>query len=129
MATETLTEESTSKYVQAGEVRLHYNEAGSGHAVIAIHGGGPGASGWSNYRTNIGPLSEHFVSRNPCLHADRLHLDTDILWEPGDFDGGARRQRKACKVALIDFIDGSKIIHVGQENGDLDDLVHAEARI
>ena len=60
MAVETLTEESTSRYVQAGDVRLHYNEAGTGHSVIAIHGGGPGATGWSNYRTNIGPLSEHF---------------------------------------------------------------------
>ncbi len=58
--TATLTEEATSKYVQAGDIRLHYNEAGTGEVVICLHGGGPGASGWSNYITNIGPLSEHF---------------------------------------------------------------------
>ena len=28
-----LTEESTSKYVQAGSFKLHYNEAGSGPAT------------------------------------------------------------------------------------------------
>ena len=55
-----LTEESTSKYVQAGDIRMHYNEAGTGDVVICIHGGGPGASGWSNFNTNIGALSEHF---------------------------------------------------------------------
>lgn len=60
MATQTLTEESTSNYVQAGSIRLHYNEAGAGHPLIAIHGGGPGASGWSNFNVNIGPFSEHF---------------------------------------------------------------------
>ena len=58
--TASLTEEATSKYVQAGDIRLHYNEAGAGEVVICLHGGGPGASGWSNYITNIGPLSERF---------------------------------------------------------------------
>jgi len=55
-----LTEEQTSHFAQAGSVKLHYNEAGSGDALICIHGGGPGASGWSNYRRNVEPLSEHF---------------------------------------------------------------------
>ena len=52
-----LTEESTSKFAQAGAIKLHYNEAGSGPAVIMLHGGGPGASGWSNFQRNLGQLS------------------------------------------------------------------------
>ncbi len=60
MAVVNLTEESTSRYAQAGDVRMHYNEAGTGEAVIMVHGGGPGASGWSNYVQNVGPLSERF---------------------------------------------------------------------
>ncbi|MBM3940245.1 MAG: alpha/beta fold hydrolase [SAR202 cluster bacterium] len=60
MATTALTEQSTSKFVQAGDIKLHYNEAGSGDAVIMLHGGGPGASGWSNFSTNIGPFAEHY---------------------------------------------------------------------
>ncbi len=61
MATTTqLTEEATSKLVQAGDIRMHYNEAGTGETVIFLHGGGPGATGWSNFVRNIGPLSERF---------------------------------------------------------------------
>ena len=60
MATQTLTEASTSRYADANGFKIHYNEAGSGHPVIFIHGGGPGASGWSNFVRNIGPMSEHY---------------------------------------------------------------------
>lgn len=55
----TLTEASTSKYATINEpglknFKIHYNEAGEGEAVVMLHGGGPGASGWSNYYKNIG---------------------------------------------------------------------------
>ena len=56
----TLTEEGTSKYATVDGVKVHYNEAGSGAPVVMLHGGGPGASGWSNFGTNVGPLSERF---------------------------------------------------------------------
>jgi pimeloyl-ACP methyl ester carboxylesterase len=46
-------ESSTSRYAQAGEFKVHYNEAGAGEAVIMIHGAGPGAAGWSNFSRNI----------------------------------------------------------------------------
>jgi pimeloyl-ACP methyl ester carboxylesterase len=57
-----LTDESTSRFVQVKEgpvdTTLHVNDAGDGPAVIMIHGGGPGASGWSNFHRNIGPFVE-----------------------------------------------------------------------
>ena len=55
-----LTEEGTSRYVEAGGLKLHYNEAGSGEAVIMLHGGGPGAGGWSNFAKNFGPFAERY---------------------------------------------------------------------
>jgi 2-hydroxy-6-oxonona-2,4-dienedioate hydrolase len=55
-----LTEENTSKFVQTSRWKLHYNEAGEGHAVILLHGTGPGGSGWSNYSQNFPELSKHF---------------------------------------------------------------------
>jgi len=55
-----LTEEGTSRYVEAGGLKLHYNEAGSGEAVIMLHGGGPGAGGWSNFAKNFGPFAEGY---------------------------------------------------------------------
>jgi len=54
------TEDNTSKFVDAGGIKIHYHEAGSGHPLILIHGGGPGASGWSNFRYNINSLAEHY---------------------------------------------------------------------
>lgn len=61
MTTSELTEESTSRYVQLPtQGKVHYNEAGSGTPVILIHGSGAGATGWSNFRPNIGPLAEDF---------------------------------------------------------------------
>jgi pimeloyl-ACP methyl ester carboxylesterase len=53
-------EEGTSRFVQAGNLKLHYNEAGSGDVALMLHGGGPGASGWSNFSKNVGPISERF---------------------------------------------------------------------
>jgi len=55
-----LTFEGTSRTVQTKSWGLHYHEAGSGHPVILLHGSGAGATGWSNFSKNIGPLAEHF---------------------------------------------------------------------
>jgi 4,5:9,10-diseco-3-hydroxy-5,9,17-trioxoandrosta-1(10),2-diene-4-oate hydrolase len=47
-------------------MRLHYEEAGpagpdgSGPAVVMLHGGGPGASGASNFARNLPVFAEHF---------------------------------------------------------------------
>ncbi|CAB3788516.1 2-hydroxy-6-oxo-6-phenylhexa-2,4-dienoate hydrolase [Paraburkholderia caffeinitolerans] len=58
-----LTESSTSRFATINATglenfKLHYNDAGAGEAIVMLHGGGPGASGWSNYYRNIGPLVE-----------------------------------------------------------------------
>lgn len=55
-----LTAESTSRFVQTDVHRIHYNEAGSGHPVILLHGSGPGSTGWSNFRTNIATFAQDF---------------------------------------------------------------------
>ncbi|MFD9887728.1 4,5:9,10-diseco-3-hydroxy-5,9,17-trioxoandrosta-1(10),2-diene-4-oate hydrolase [Amycolatopsis sp. NPDC059027] len=44
------------KYVETpGGLKLHYHEAGAEHpeTVIFLHGGGPGASAWSNFGRNL----------------------------------------------------------------------------
>lgn len=52
--------EPTSKFAQAGKHKIHYVEAGTGDPVICLHGGGPGATGWSNFKQNLPALSQHF---------------------------------------------------------------------
>jgi 4,5:9,10-diseco-3-hydroxy-5,9,17-trioxoandrosta-1(10),2-diene-4-oate hydrolase len=39
---------------------LHYEEAGEGPPTVMLHGGGPGASGMSNFHTNLPAFAEHF---------------------------------------------------------------------
>jgi 2-hydroxy-6-oxo-6-phenylhexa-2,4-dienoate hydrolase len=57
------TESGTSKSATINETgltgfKIHYNEAGSGEAIVMLHGGGPGASGWSNYYKNVEFLAD-----------------------------------------------------------------------
>ncbi|MBI3457577.1 MAG: alpha/beta hydrolase, partial [Candidatus Rokubacteria bacterium] len=47
------------RFVQAADVRVHYGEAGEGHPVICLHGTGPGANAWANFRLNAGALADH----------------------------------------------------------------------
>jgi 4,5:9,10-diseco-3-hydroxy-5,9,17-trioxoandrosta-1(10),2-diene-4-oate hydrolase len=50
------------KYVDVGGgITMHFHEAGSGEAgvVLFVHGSGPGASGWSNFKGNYPFLAEH----------------------------------------------------------------------
>jgi 4,5:9,10-diseco-3-hydroxy-5,9,17-trioxoandrosta-1(10),2-diene-4-oate hydrolase len=58
-----ITFESTSRYAQVREdMRLHYHEAGIANdkTIVLLHGGGPGASSWSNFGRNISVLAQHF---------------------------------------------------------------------
>ena len=67
---------ATSRFAQAGGMRLHYHEAGpagwheagpagdgavaGGTPVVLLHGGGPGASAWSNFGRNLGVFAGRF---------------------------------------------------------------------
>lgn len=41
-------------------VGLHYYEAGEGETVVMLHGGGPGASAWSNFGPNLPVFARRF---------------------------------------------------------------------
>lgn len=49
-----------SRFVAVGPRQIHVSEFGSGYPVLMLHGGGPGASGVSNYSRNIDALARHF---------------------------------------------------------------------
>ena len=49
-----------SKFVQVGDVRTHYIEAGSGEPVVLLHGAEYGGSAMNSWEYNIEALAEHF---------------------------------------------------------------------
>ena len=51
---------AVEKFVQAGEYRTHYWEAGQGDAVLMLHSADPGSGGGLEFRNTLEPLSKHF---------------------------------------------------------------------
>ncbi|WP_322857228.1 alpha/beta fold hydrolase [Mycobacterium shigaense] len=56
----TNTNTNTERIVSVKGKDIFVAETGAGPAVVLLHGGGPGASGASNYSRNIQPLAENF---------------------------------------------------------------------
>jgi pimeloyl-ACP methyl ester carboxylesterase len=56
-----------SRHVTFGNRRIFVSEAGEGYPVVLLHGGGPGASGLSNYSRNIDALAGHFRALVPDM--------------------------------------------------------------
>jgi 4,5:9,10-diseco-3-hydroxy-5,9,17-trioxoandrosta-1(10),2-diene-4-oate hydrolase len=55
-----LTKEATDHFAEVKGIKIHYNEAGSGPALICTHGGGPGANAWDNTKWSFDMLAESF---------------------------------------------------------------------
>jgi len=55
------TSESTSRFIEIDGLNIHYHDTEMGDRVLVmLHGGGPGASAWSNYRTNLPVFAEQY---------------------------------------------------------------------
>jgi 4,5:9,10-diseco-3-hydroxy-5,9,17-trioxoandrosta-1(10),2-diene-4-oate hydrolase len=50
----------TESVVRVGHRKIFVTEAGAGDPVVLLHGGGPGATGVSNYSRNIDALADRF---------------------------------------------------------------------
>jgi 2-hydroxy-6-oxonona-2,4-dienedioate hydrolase len=105
--TQQLSEASTDREVQTKKWRIHYQEAGAGHPVVLLHGSGPGASGWSNFQTNIGPLSEHF--RVLAVDMPGWGRSDTVTWE--------ERNHSEALVLLLDELGIEKAAVIGNSMG------------
>lgn len=101
-----VTEASSSRYAQVGSLRMHYNDAGTGDPpLLCIHGGGPGATGWSNFRGNLQDLAQE---RRMVMVDMPGYGGTDFVGpsgEEGSLTFGARLLRDLLDVLRIPVVD------------------------
>ncbi len=132
MLTQVLDETSTSHFVQAGDVRIHYNDVGSGDPVIMLHGTGPGASSWSNFKSNVAAFSERYrallvdmpqygKSQKVAFEGGRLTFTSRVLRdfmdamgiERAHFVGNSMGGQVAIKLAIDSPERVDKLVVIG----------------
>ncbi len=109
MAATELTEAGTSRYAKVGDLNIHYNDTETaGSAVICLHGAGPGASSWSNFVRNVGPLSQ----RHRVILADMPNYG-----KSDDFIGNDPDLNVHVTVGLMDALGIEKAHLIGNSAG------------
>jgi len=82
-------EQATGRFVVAGGVSIHYGDVGSGDPVVLLHGAGPGADAWGNFRSNVDDLAARHRLLLPDLprfgRSEKVRTDKPRL----DFLSGA----------------------------------------
>ncbi|TCO46729.1 4,5:9,10-diseco-3-hydroxy-5,9,17-trioxoandrosta-1(10),2-diene-4-oate hydrolase [Actinocrispum wychmicini] len=110
VTTNAATFESTSRIGQAGDLKLHYHEAGDGEPVVLLHGGGPGASAWSNFGRNLPVFAaEHrtlLVDQPGFGHSDKPEITGQYFTYSAD-----------ALVNLLDTLGIQRIHLVGNSLG------------
>ncbi len=102
------------KYAEVGGgITMHYHEAGGGErgVVLFVHGSGPGASGWSNFKGNYPFLAEHGYR---TIVPDTLGYGYSTKPEEGTFslDDVAAQYK-----SLLDAVGVERVSVVGNSQG------------
>ncbi|GAB2859221.1 alpha/beta fold hydrolase [Nocardioides pacificus] len=116
--TQTFTEEATSRFVETASGRVHYQEYGSGHPLVLLHGSGAGATGWSNYSRNMLALGEHFR----CLAVDMPG------WGKSDPVSYDERDHAATAEHILDALDIERAAFIGNSMGGATAVMFAATR-
>lgn len=112
-----------SRYLDAGGIRTHYIAAGSGPAVVLVHGGGPGADGYGNWHACIPRLASQFR----VIAVDMLGYGRTDKPDPETFvySQDARTRHLA---AVLEALDLGPAVLVGNSMGGLTSLAVARSR-
>jgi 2-hydroxy-6-oxonona-2,4-dienedioate hydrolase len=102
-----LTESQTSQYVETESGKIHLHAAGEGHPVVMLHGSGPGATGWSNFRPNLDFLAQRFRVIAPDMPG----------WGKSDAVSYEERDHVTDAIRLLDALGIEKAAFVGNSMG------------
>jgi 4,5:9,10-diseco-3-hydroxy-5,9,17-trioxoandrosta-1(10),2-diene-4-oate hydrolase len=103
-------EESTAEHrlIRVGARDIAVTERGAGEAVVLLHGGGPGASGMSNYARNVDALAQRFRVIVPDLPGyGRSSKDIDQSDPFGDLAGSVRGLLDALGIDRAHLVGNS----------------------
>jgi 2-hydroxymuconate-semialdehyde hydrolase len=115
-ATSALTTEVTHERVTVDgrEVMVHRAGAGNAQALVFLHGGGPGATGWSNWRHALPALG----SRYDCIAPDFIGFGDSHHPDPPPTDPRAwNRLRINMVIGLLDELGVGRASLVGNSLG------------
>jgi 4,5:9,10-diseco-3-hydroxy-5,9,17-trioxoandrosta-1(10),2-diene-4-oate hydrolase len=103
-------EETTAeqRLVRVGARDIAVTERGAGEAVVLLHGGGPGASGMSNYARNVDALAQRFRVIVPDLPGyGRSSKDIDQSDPFGDLAAAVRGLLDALGIDRAHLVGNS----------------------
>ena len=86
--------EATANSFNAPAGKIHYNEAGSGPALLLLHGSGPGVTGWENFSDTLAS----FAGEYRCIVPDFPGY--------GKSDSVDGNPIEVCVQSLIALMDG-----------------------
>ena len=110
IASSGLTEEGTSRTVEAGGTRIHYHELGAGEPVLFLHAYGPGTTAWIVFHRAIGALAPHFR----CILMD---LPNFSKTGPIVYREGVHAVQARTAVALLDALGIERAVFAGHDWG------------
>jgi len=118
--------------IESKGLQLHYHEFGSGFPVMCIHGAGPGASAWSNFKGNVAAFASNYRvilfdmpqfgrSSKPVIKDNRLAFIADVIDEfmgslgiaKAHFIGNSMGGQVALKLAVDHPARVDKVVVIG----------------
>ena len=94
------------KFAEIGDgLNMHYHDEGTGAPLVFLHGSGPGASGWSNFRRNFPFFAERgYRALVPDTLGFGLSSKPDVAYTMDFVTAGLQRfldSTRVDKVALV----------------------------
>jgi pimeloyl-ACP methyl ester carboxylesterase len=125
-------EQATGRFLVADGMSIHYGDGGAGDPVVLLHGAGPGADAWGNFKSNVDDLATRHrlllpdlprFGRSEKVRTDKPRLDflsgaigaflDELGIERAHFIGNSLGGQTAMKLAIDHPDRVGRIVVVG----------------
>ena len=113
-----LTEEATSRSVEAAGMKVHYHDIGAGEPVLFLHSYGPGTTAWITFHKAVAAVAQQYR----CILFDMPNFSKT---GPVVYREGVHSLQARTAVALLDALGIDKAHWVGNSQGGQSAMVAA----